>query len=84
MERMLQILDDIDDLCGMLALNAERLRRLLIAASSLALMLVIVALAAGLAFVHPPIALATSFLLLVTLLYRSATQRIEHPQVASS
>lgn len=73
MECLLQYLDDLDDLVGMAGLAMERARRWLIA------LCFWLALGAGatagiaLALIHPPIALATSILLFVTLLYRSAT-----------
>jgi hypothetical protein len=73
MERVLQYLDDLDDAFGMIGLIAERLRRLLFALFSY-LTLGIAALASiWLATLHPPIALATSILLFVLLLYRSVT-----------
>lgn len=73
MERLLQYLDDLDDLYGMAGLVVERLRRVSYALFSY--LLVVVGAAAGvwLAMVHPPIALATSTLLFVALLYRSVT-----------
>ena len=73
MERLLQYLDDLDDLYGMVGLIIERLRRIAFALFSF------LTLAAGglagtwLATLHAPIALATSILLFVTLLYRSVT-----------
>jgi hypothetical protein len=73
MERVLQYLDDLDDAFGMIGLIAERLRRFLFALFSY-LTLGIAALASiWLATLHPPIALATSMLLFVLLLYRSVT-----------
>ena len=73
MERVLQYLDDLDDAVGMVGLIVERLRRLLMGLF-LYLPLCVAALASiGLAVLHPPIALATSTLLFVLLLYRSAT-----------
>lgn len=73
MERMLQYLDDLDDAFGMIGLIVERLRRFLFALFSY-LTLSIAALASiWLATLHPPIALATSILLFVLLLYRSVT-----------
>ena len=73
MERLLQYLDDLDDTFGMVGLIVERLRRFLIGLFFY-LTLCIAALASiGLAILHPPIALATSILLFVLLLYRSAT-----------
>jgi hypothetical protein len=75
MECLLQYLDDIDDLVGICGLVYERLRRLFL---TLAVLLVSSALIVSgilLALVHPPMALATSILLFVTLLYRSVTLR---------
>ncbi len=73
MERLLQYLDDLDDLYGMVGLTVERLRRFLFAVFSY-LVLGAGALA-GMWFaqLHPPVALATAILLFVTLLYRSVT-----------
>jgi hypothetical protein len=72
-ERLLQYLDDLDDLYGMVGLILERLRRVAIAVFSF-LTLAIGALSGiWLATLHAPIALATSILLFVTLLYRSVT-----------
>jgi hypothetical protein len=73
MERLLQYLDDLDDLYGMAGLVLERLRRLSYALFSCLLIVVGAVAGIGLAMVHPPIALATSTLLFVTLLYRSVT-----------
>ena len=73
MECLLQYLDDLDDIYGMVGLVLERLRRFLFALFS-CLTLGSGALAGiWLALLHPPIALATSILLFVTLLYRSVT-----------
>ena len=73
MECLLQYLDDLDDLYGMFGLIRENLRRVLL--KLLAALLVATVAAAGiwLALVHPPIALATSTMLFVILLYRSVT-----------
>ena len=83
MERLLQYLDDLDDLYGMVGLILERLRRVLLALFSY-LTVVIGALAGiGLALLHPPVALATSILLFVTLLYRSVTSpSVNRPHTA--
>ncbi len=83
MERLLQYLDDLDDLYGMIGLITERLRRFLFALLSY-LSLGTVGLAAiWFALLHPPIALATSILLFVTLLYRSVTAApADSPQIA--
>lgn len=73
MERLLQYLDDLDDLYGMVGLFRERLRSFLFVTVYGTLCVVVAALAARLAYIHPPIALATLTLLFVTLLYRSVT-----------
>ncbi|NQV86255.1 MAG: hypothetical protein HQ492_04175 [Woeseiaceae bacterium] len=73
MECFLQYFDDLDDLYGMIGLIKERLRRLFFTLAS-CLLLVTGALAGiWLATLHPPLAMATSILLFVTLLYRSVT-----------
>jgi hypothetical protein len=73
MERFLLYLDDLDDLYGMIGLIGERLRRLMFA--TLAYLLLGTGALAGiwLALKNPPVALATSIILFVTLLYRSVT-----------
>ena len=73
MEILLQYLDDLDDLYGAFGLIWERLRRAIIKAASLASLLTVAALGVSLALVHPPIAMATSIMLFVILLYRSVT-----------
>jgi len=73
MERILQCLDDLDDLYGMVGLIFERLRRAAIALFSLITILTGALFGIWLATLHAPIALATSILLFVTLLYRSVT-----------
>ncbi|MBT8100324.1 MAG: hypothetical protein KJO82_11260 [Gammaproteobacteria bacterium] len=73
MERLLQYWDDLDDLIGAFALYKERMRRL--ALFSL-YTLFIGSLQLGgiiLAIYKPPLAMAAATILLVTLLYRSAT-----------
>lgn len=74
MERMLQYLDDLDDLYGMVGLIVERLRRLIVTALKYILTLAVLPFSVWLAQVHPPIASATLILLFVTLLYRAVTQ----------
>ncbi len=73
MEQFLQYLDDLDDLYGMVGLIGERMRRCIYAV--LIYSLIVAGGFAGiwLALAHQPIALATSTLLFVTLLYRSVT-----------
>ena len=73
MECLLQYLDDLDDLFGAVGLVWERLRRAIL--NLLAVIMTTVVAAAGmwLALLHPPIALATSTVLFVILLYRTVT-----------
>ena len=73
MERLLQYLDDIDDMLGIAGLIWERLRRSLFRLSVLVASLLLIAAGVWMARNHPPMALATCLLLLVTLLYRSVT-----------
>ena len=70
MERLLQYLDDIDDLAGALGLQYERCRRVLLNLLRTAIGLLITAAAFWLALTHPFIAIATCLLLVVTLVYR--------------
>ncbi len=76
MERLLQYLDDLDDLFGMVGLAGERMRRLVATVLSYLLVASGAILGVGLALAHPPLALATSTLLLVFLLYRSVTSPV--------
>lgn len=73
MECFLQYLDDLDDLYGAAGLVWEHLRRTILTLVSLTMILGVAASGVLLALAHPPIALATSTLLIVTLLYRSVT-----------
>ncbi len=73
MECLLQYLDDLDDLYGAVGLVWEKMRRTLLKMISLAMILAVAASGFLFALAHPPIALATSTLLFVTLLYRSVT-----------
>ncbi|MDH3619725.1 MAG: hypothetical protein OER91_02455 [Gammaproteobacteria bacterium] len=73
MERVLQYLDDLDDLYGAFGLVWENLRRTMLKLVSIAMVLAVAACGITLALAHPPIALATSTMLFVTLLYRSVT-----------
>jgi len=73
MERLVQILDDLDDLFYMIGPISERIR-----SAGLSLLATCVALStlaggAYLALIHPPIALATAIILFVSLLYRLVT-----------
>ena len=74
MERILQWLDDLDDLYGAARLLAERTRRF---AWNFARMLVLLFAGAGGMFAalrEPPLGLAVAILLFVFLLYRVVTQ----------
>ena len=83
MERLLQYLDDLDDFYGMVGLIDERLRRALFALFSYTTVGTVAVAAIWLALSHPPIALATSILLFVTLLYRSVTSPLQgQPRIA--
>ncbi len=73
MECFLQYLDDLDDLYGAFGLIWEKLRRTLVKLVSVAMILAVAAGGISLALAHPPIALATSTVLFVTLLYRAVT-----------
>ena len=73
MEFLLQYLDDLDDLYGVFGLVWERLRRTIIKMASLGMLFAVAAGGVGLAHLHPPIAMATSTMLFVILLYRSVT-----------
>ena len=73
MEFLLQYLDDLDDLYGVFGLVWERLRRTILKLVSIAMISSVAIAGIGLALLHPPIALATSTVLFVILLYRSVT-----------
>jgi len=73
MECFLQYLDDLDDLYGSFGLVWEKLRRALLKLASLVMIIAVAAAGISLALAHPPIALATSTMLFVILLYRSVT-----------
>ena len=73
MECLLQYLDDLDDLYGAARLLWEDLRQMIIIAVTACALLGVALAAMWLATLHPPIALATSTVLFVILLYRSVT-----------
>ena len=70
MERLLQYLDDLDDLAGAVGLMYERSRRLLLNLIRTAIGLLIMAAAVWLTLAFPLIAIGTCLLLVVALLYR--------------
>jgi len=73
MERIAQLLDDVDDLISAIGLVSEKLRNYFV--FLVATCITIAAQIGGvlLALAHPPLALATALLLFVSLLYRSVT-----------
>ncbi len=77
MERVLQYWDDLDDLVGALYLKAEYMRSLALFALAAA---AICSLQLGgilIALAEPPLAMAIVTILLVTLLYRTATNPLK-------
>jgi len=73
MERLVQLLDDLDDLFSMVGLISERLRRTFLSFLLTGILFAVQVGGVLLALVHPPLALATVIILFVTLLYRSVT-----------
>lgn len=73
MERLVQLLDDFDDLICMAALVGERIRNTMLTLLSTCAILTLQAAGIVLALRHPTLALATALLLFVSLLYRSVT-----------
>jgi hypothetical protein len=73
MEIIAQWLDDLDDMVSSMRLLSERLRSFCIALIFLASLLLVQIAGVLLALEHPPLASATATILLVTLMYRSAT-----------
>ena len=79
MERLLQYMDDIDDVIGAFGLVYERLRRILMTIVTLLISGASISAGVLLAVWHPSIALATCVLLLVALLYRAVTAPAGEP-----
>ena len=73
MERLAQLLDDLDDLVSMLRMLSEPIRRALLKFLATTIMLAIQVGGILLALSQPPLALAVALLLFVGLLYRSVT-----------
>ena len=69
----MQVLDELDDLIGVIGLMAERIRNTVIALAAVGIALAIEFGGILLAFRHPPLALGAAMLLFVILLYRSVT-----------
>ena len=76
MERILQWLDDLDDLLGTVGLLAERLRRALLSFARLLILLSVAACGILAALREPPLGLAVAILLFVFLLYRGVTRPV--------
>jgi hypothetical protein len=74
LERILQWLDDLDDLFGAVGLLAERLRHLAITLARLFVLLTVVVCGVFAALTEPPLGLAVAILLFVFQLYRSVTR----------
>jgi hypothetical protein len=74
LERILQWLDDLDDLYGAAGLVAERARRIALNFARLSMLLAVGASGVFAALKEPPMGLAVAILLFVFLLYRSVTQ----------
>jgi len=79
MERLLQYMDDIDDVIGAFGLIYERLRRILMTFVTLLIFGASISSGVLLAIWHPPIALATCVLLGLALLYRAVTAPSSQP-----
>jgi len=73
MERLAQLLDDLDDLIAMIGLLGETIRNLALSIVLSSLALVVQIGVVLLALAHPPLALATALLLFVSLLYHAVT-----------
>jgi ABC-type Mn2+/Zn2+ transport system permease subunit len=76
LERLLQYLDELDDLFGTIGLLTERLRSLAWLAGTISLLLVVASVGILLALNKPPLGLAIVILLFTALLYRAVTQPI--------
>ncbi len=73
MERLAQYWDDLDDLLGLVALCAERIRRFMLFLLCTATFFAAVYAGMMIALQDPPLALAIVTILLVFLMYRSVT-----------
>lgn len=70
MERLVQLLDDLDDLISAIGLFSERIRNVSLALLRTCGVLAIQTGGVWLALSYPPLALAVAILLFVALLYR--------------
>ena len=83
MERLLQYLDDLEDLIYAAPLIAEQLRRAIQRILFLFASIVLQIAGVILALSHPPLALAVVTLMLVALLYRAVIVPMPHPVSAN-
>jgi ABC-type enterobactin transport system permease subunit len=72
-ERLAQLLDDLDDLISMIGLVSERIRKFMLTVIVTFTTVALQVAGVLLALAHPPIALATAILLFVSLLYHKVT-----------
>ena len=73
MERLAQLLADLDDLISMIGLVSERIRKFMLTVVVTFTTVALQVAGVLLALAHPPIALATAILLFVSLLYHKVT-----------
>ena len=73
MERIAQILDDLDDLISMICLVGERIRTAVLMFLGILAATAVVAGGILLALANPPLALAVAVVLFVWLLYHAVT-----------
>lgn len=73
MERLIQYLDILEDSYYVIALLAERIRRILLTFSVIAITVVMIVVGVAIALNQPPLGFAVAALLTVIVLYRSAT-----------
>jgi len=84
LERLLQYLDDLDDLYGVLGLLTERLREFAWLIGRIVGSAVLAAAGVLVALNKPPLGLAVAMLLFVWLLYRAVTQPINSEKPLTS
>ena len=83
MERLVQLLDDLDDLVAMLRLLGEPMRKAILRFFTTTILLAIQVGGILLALSQPPLALAMALLLFVGLLYHSVTGVHQPLEIAS-
>jgi len=82
MERLIQLLDDLDDFVAIFGLLSEKIRNGLMTLISTLFVLTIQVGGVLLALAHPPLALAAALLLFVSLLYHSVTSSHQPLEIA--